>query len=61
MQVAEVAVGVELVDDTRASLALNVAEELACEALVYRLERLLAAASSHGERVLSASSAGGGG
>jgi DNA polymerase-3 subunit delta' len=37
---------VELVDDTRARLALNVAEELACEALAYRLERLLASASS---------------
>jgi DNA polymerase III subunit delta' len=33
---------VELVDDTRARLALNVAEELAFEALAYRLERSLA-------------------
>jgi DNA polymerase-3 subunit delta' len=32
---------VELVEDTRARLALNVSEELACEALAYRLERLL--------------------
>jgi DNA polymerase-3 subunit delta' len=30
---------VELVDDTRARLALNVSEELALEALAYRLER----------------------
>ena len=30
-----------LVDDTRARLALNVSEELACEALAYRLERTL--------------------
>jgi DNA polymerase-3 subunit delta' len=33
---------VELVDDTRARLLLNVAPDLACEALAYRLERLLA-------------------
>lgn len=33
---------VELVDDTRARLALNVSEELALEALAYRLERALA-------------------
>jgi DNA polymerase III subunit delta' len=33
----------ELVEDTRARLALNVSEELACEALGYRLERLLSA------------------
>jgi DNA polymerase-3 subunit delta' len=33
---------VELVDETRQRLILNVAEELACEALGYRLERLLA-------------------
>jgi DNA polymerase-3 subunit delta' len=31
---------VELVDDTRARLTLNVDERLACEALVYRLERV---------------------
>jgi len=30
------------VDDTRQRLPLNVTEELACEALGYRLERLLA-------------------
>ncbi len=34
---------VALVEDTRARLELNVGEELACEALAYRLERLLAA------------------
>ena len=34
---------VELVDETRQRLALNVTEELACEALGYRLERLLGA------------------
>jgi DNA polymerase-3 subunit delta' len=33
---------VELVEDTRQRLALNVTEELACEALGYRLERLFA-------------------
>jgi DNA polymerase-3 subunit delta' len=33
---------VELVEDTRQRFALNVSEELACEALAYRLERLLA-------------------
>jgi len=33
---------VELVDDFRARLALNVMEDLACEALAFRLERLLA-------------------
>jgi DNA polymerase-3 subunit delta' len=32
----------DLVEDTRASLALNVSFELACEALAYRLERTLA-------------------
>ena len=32
---------VELTDDARASLQLNVDERLACEALAYRLERLL--------------------
>jgi DNA polymerase-3 subunit delta' len=32
----------ELVDDTRARLVLNVSEELACEALAYRLEETLA-------------------
>ena len=34
---------VELVEDTRQRLVLNVAEDLACEALGYRLERLLGA------------------
>lgn len=33
---------VELVEDTRARLALNVSYELACEALAYRLERSFA-------------------
>ena len=33
----------ELVDDTRARLILNVSEELACEALAYRLEETLSA------------------
>jgi DNA polymerase-3 subunit delta' len=33
---------VELVEDTRVRFALNVSEELACEALAFRLERLLA-------------------
>jgi DNA polymerase-3 subunit delta' len=33
----------ELIDDTRARLILNVSEELACEALAYRLEETLAA------------------
>ncbi len=35
--------GMELVGETRLSLALNVSEELALEALAYRLESLLAA------------------
>src|SRR5205085_7852721 len=34
---------VELVEDTRVRFQLNVSEELACEALAYRLERVLAA------------------
>jgi DNA polymerase-3 subunit delta' len=33
---------VELVEDTRQRLAVNVSEELACEGLAYRLERELA-------------------
>jgi DNA polymerase-3 subunit delta' len=33
---------IELVEDTRQRFVLNVSEELACEALAYRLERLLA-------------------
>ena len=32
---------IELVEDTRQRLAVNVSEELACEALAYRLEDLL--------------------
>jgi DNA polymerase-3 subunit delta' len=36
----------ELVDDTRARLVLNVGEELACEALAYRLEDVLRSSSS---------------
>jgi DNA polymerase-3 subunit delta' len=36
----------ELVDDTRARLILNVSEELACEALAYRLEEALSSSSS---------------
>ncbi len=34
--------GVELVEDTRRRFQLNVSEELACEALAYRLEQTLA-------------------
>ena len=34
----------ELVDDTRSRLILNVSEELACEALAYRLEEALSKA-----------------
>ncbi len=34
---------VEIVEDTRVRFKLNVSEELACEALAYRLERILAA------------------
>jgi DNA polymerase-3 subunit delta' len=33
---------VELVEDTRERFVLNVSEDLACEALAYRLERILA-------------------
>ena len=36
----------ELVDDFRARLALNVMEDLACEALAFRLERLLTTAGA---------------
>ena len=32
---------IELVEETRRRFQLNVSEELACEALAYRLERLL--------------------
>lgn len=35
--------GVELVEETRQRFQLNVGEDLACEALAYRLERVLAA------------------
>ncbi|RKQ92946.1 DNA polymerase III delta prime subunit [Solirubrobacter pauli] len=35
----------ELVDDTRSRLVLNVSEELACEALAYRLDAVLASRS----------------
>jgi DNA polymerase-3 subunit delta' len=35
---------IELVEDTRVRFQLNVSEELACEALAYRLERALAGA-----------------
>jgi DNA polymerase-3 subunit delta' len=34
---------IELVEDTRVRFQLNVSEELACEALAYRLERVLSA------------------
>jgi DNA polymerase III subunit delta' len=33
---------IELVEDTRQRFQLNVSEELACEALAYRLEHVLA-------------------
>jgi DNA polymerase-3 subunit delta' len=33
---------VELIEDTRVRFQLNVSEELACEALAYRLARVLA-------------------
>jgi DNA polymerase-3 subunit delta' len=36
-----------LVDDTRSRLLLNVSEELACEALAYRLEETLSSSSSN--------------
>lgn len=39
---ARLRAAVELVEDTRVRFALNVSEELACEALAYRVERLLA-------------------
>ncbi|MGH2863957.1 MAG: hypothetical protein ACRDJX_01765, partial [Solirubrobacteraceae bacterium] len=38
--------GIELVADTRLSLALNVSEELALEALAYRLQSLLASSGA---------------
>jgi DNA polymerase III subunit delta' len=40
----------ELVDDARARLALNVVEELACEALAFRLERLLVSPAAPARR-----------
>ncbi len=40
---ARVRRGIELVQETRVSLSLNVNEELALEALAYRLEAALAA------------------
>jgi DNA polymerase-3 subunit delta' len=40
---AQLREAVELVEDTRQRFQLNVSEELACEALAYRLERVLAA------------------
>ena len=43
---ARVREAIELVADTRLSLALNVSEELALEALAYRLEALLAPAAA---------------
>jgi DNA polymerase-3 subunit delta' len=39
---ARLRAAIELVEDTRQRFSLNVSEELACEALAYRLERLLA-------------------
>ena len=39
---ARLRAGISLVGDTRLSLALNVSEELALEALAYRLQALLA-------------------
>jgi DNA polymerase III subunit delta' len=39
---ADLRAAVELVEETRQRFQLNVTEELACEALAYRLERLLA-------------------
>jgi DNA polymerase-3 subunit delta' len=39
--------GIELVADTRLSLSLNVSEELALEALAYRLQSLLGSAGGH--------------
>jgi DNA polymerase-3 subunit delta' len=39
---ARLRAAVELVEDTRERFVLNVSEDLACEALAYRLERMLA-------------------
>jgi hypothetical protein len=41
---------VDLVEETRARLPFNVSEDLACEALSYRLERRLATTSAKGGR-----------
>jgi DNA polymerase-3 subunit delta' len=38
---AQLRAAVELVEDTRQRFQLNVTEELACEALAYRLEQVL--------------------
>jgi len=40
-RVEQLARAVELIEDTRQRFSLNVSEELACETLAYRLERLL--------------------
>ena len=39
---AQLRAAIELVEDTRVRFSLNVSEDLACEALAYRLERMLA-------------------
>jgi DNA polymerase-3 subunit delta' len=39
---ARLRAAIDLVEDTRVRFQLNVSEELACEALAYRLERVLA-------------------
>ncbi|MGO9753255.1 MAG: hypothetical protein ACLP8S_20875 [Solirubrobacteraceae bacterium] len=39
---ANLRAAIDLVEDTRVRFALNVSEDLACEALAYRLERVLA-------------------
>jgi DNA polymerase-3 subunit delta' len=47
---ARVRQGIELIGETRLSLPLNVSEELALEALAYRLESLLAMGPRLGSR-----------
>jgi DNA polymerase-3 subunit delta' len=42
-EAASLRTAIDLVEDTRTRFALNVSEELACEALAYRLERALEA------------------
>jgi DNA polymerase-3 subunit delta' len=42
LEVRPLRTAVQLVEDTRVRFQLNVSEELACEALAYRLERVLA-------------------